>query len=407
MLQGEMVAERLRKDWSFTPVPSVVLRDKTIPDSEKITYQYLIDHAGTKGHCWVSQKRLAKDRGKGLRTIERHISTLKSMGLIRVRPGTISSDTSIVSISFLYKQPKVRYKGSERNPDSIPIRRDPNDKNDGKNDGEIPDKNGGWLPDKNGGHKEKKVPLEEIKPDTSYPGGLPSGQPQSTEENSFEERSSVVDFYTYASHASFLTPEVREMSLKTPRRQQGKPKKVPPKKATSERVSVDPHSGEQIGGKKKPKRVDKMKKKVHELWSEWKFRIRGTFHVPLPGRYPRGSDYGHLKNILLYVDGDYDYALRLLSYIIDRWDEVKKGNFRAERMNEPTLYLLDALKNEIHANIQSGRTFQPKPETPKKKQWSGGINRHAKDHSGFEEEEERQWAEWEKKFEGKDKKSGT
>ena len=418
MHKGEAVAERLRRDWSFVLTPSVILRDVEIPDAEKITYQYLCDHAGTKGKCWVSQKRLAKDRGKGLRTIERHIARLKSLGLIRVQHRTRSSDTLIVDVTCLYTDTKVRYKSSQRR---VLEEEYVDDMNGGKKTPKVPAKNGGSTPAKNGGSKEREKSFEGIKPDTSYPGAPTSGRAQSANTGAIEETTvstgreeNVLLFSEALVDLQISPPEGWEMGLQPPRNRQSKPKGMPDQKTeSSTRGLVTDADGNPENTKKRSQgKPNRTKQRVHKIWHDWKWKFKELFGVPVKGTLPTGANYGHLKNIVNYCGGDEDYALKIVRYVLERWEEIKKSHFRAERMNFPTLYLVDALKEEIHANIQTGKEFQPKKESsyPKKKEWVGGINRHAKDHSGFEEEEEKQWAEWERKLEekkNKEKKTGT
>lgn len=403
MRKEEAVAERLRKDWAFVAVPSVVLRDKEISDAEKITYQYLTDHAGSRGKCWVSQKRLAKDRGKSLRTIERHISRLKSLGLLEIIPGTPSSDTIIIDVSILYENPKVRYKQSERCVGTRAIREDERVKNVGIR----PDKNDGSRPDKNDGYNREQ--LERRKPDTSYPGALPSGQALSSDDSSRTHReTNVAGFLEKAKELGFSFSEVQEMALSKPRHAQSKPEGMPDRSTKGKRGKmVDTEGNPEEAQKRSQKKPSKIKKKVHKLWNEWRWMIKGTFHVPVPGRLPTGSNYGHLKNLVNFSGGDEEYALQLLRYVVDRWEEVKSGNFRAERMNVPTLYLVDALKEEMHANIQTGQSFQPKPKGRESSKERWGVNRHSGNYDGWDEMAKREREEGQKTKGGDHRKEGV
>ena len=103
--------------------------------------------------------------------------------------------------------------------------------------------------------------------------------------------------------------------------------------------------------------------------------IKVNFGVDILGAYPVGSDYGHLKNLVNYAGGDFEYAVKLLTYVIKEWSKVKVSCFQAERMNVPTLSLVDTIKGDVHANIQTGQEFQPKPER-KQRKGGRGVNRH-------------------------------
>jgi hypothetical protein len=387
MRKEEIVAERLRRDWAFTPLPSAVLRDKDIPDAEKITYTYLVDHAGTKGKCWVSQAALAKSRGKGLRTIERHISFLKRAGLIQVTEGKRSADTLLVDINLLYTNPRIRYKASPR----IPA------ENDGGEGALNTAKNGGSTPAKNGGHKKREQVREKRKPVPTELGALPSGKAQADVGKTHGATTG------FLGRACTKILEVMTMTLNAPRNRRDPKsiadrKKTPPSQEELEAsgigYEVDP-DGNSISDlrKGKERKPSKTKQAIYKLWPEWKIRIKAHFHITIPGGYPVGSDYGHLKNILNYAGTSVDYAVQILDFFFDSWEKIKERNPIAERLPVPTLHVVDALKAEIHACIQTNSKYGGDSSTQERSDKDGlGVNRH---QGG--------WEDWEKRWTQKHK----
>jgi len=376
------VALRLMGRTPFGQVPHVVGWDKNISDGAFHTYYVFCCRSGQKKKTWITEKRLAHDRGCSLSTIERHVKELRESGLIETRrKGCNRWDKCLVPVEEVYENTVKPYAQSQRI--VPPEKEDHGDFLGGleplKNEGSDTPKNEGYIEEEKNRNR---------KPDTSYPGELPFGQPldQSPEpSHGTAQMPLVLNFQQKVRELHLSFPEVKDMALKPPRHSQETPKGMPDPetKQHSRGLMTDP-DGNPEGEKKKPKKLNKTKVKIHDLWHDWKWMIKGTFQIPVPGALPTGSNYGHLKNIVNFSGGDKDYALQLLRYVVDRWEEVKKGNFRAERMNVPTLYLVDALKEELHANIQTGKSFEPKPEKPTKHEGGRGVHRHADNWDGLE-----------------------
>ena len=69
----------------FTRIPKTSsLVEAGVPVEAIPTYCALADHASNRtGECWPSMNRLAEILGKSVRTIQRHLHTLKACGLIQ------------------------------------------------------------------------------------------------------------------------------------------------------------------------------------------------------------------------------------------------------------------------------------------------------------------------------------
>ena len=387
---AEEVAHRLMGKAPFGKVPHVVGWDTGLSDGAFHTYYVLCSRSGKNGKTWITEKKLAKDRGKGLSTIQRHIKELRESGLIETqRKGFNRWDKHICPVEAVYKTVDRVYTESERlqppkNEVSEVVFRHL------KNEGSGPLKNEGYIEEE----KERSR-----KPDTSYLGTLPFRQAlkeENTEDDSLctlKEKSETINF---SRRVLELFPEVAEMTLQPTRRSQTLPKGMP-KRECSSRIVTD-SEGNPEGGTTKKSRKNPTQAKVRQLWPHWKTMIKANFGVDILGSFPVGADYGHLKNILNYVGGDFLYALKTLTYVIEEWSNVKAGCFRAQRLNTPTLYLVDAIKDELHANIQTGKKFQPILEKKEKKEWAGGTNRHSTDHSGWNKEAEKEKERKEKRY---------
>ena len=382
MKREEIVAERLRRNWAFVLVPSVVVRDTQLSDQERTTYEYLVDHSGSKMHCWISQKKLAESRNKSLRTIERHISKLKQCGLIQVEHKGRYSDTFLTDVSLLYQNPKVRYRTSVR----IPVVEEESgpDINGGSETTLDPTRMAGLRPDINGGQNIEKG-KEEEKPDPSDLGGCPSGTPprEENQESAFDSPAMVTV------HQDGF-PEVLEMAL-TPSRHApatGFPcaRKSPAPGGKEEVRTVSP-DGFEVGKRKKEKKTSPTKAKVNEFWQEWKSVVKSRFGIPLPGGpVPTGQSFGHLKNLLSFFGYDYEYAVEIMRKLLEEWETIQKRVPMASQHHAPTLYILDTLKEELHTCRQLGKKFGETGVEAKKDAAVFGVDRHAK----------KEWTTWKK-----------
>jgi DNA-binding transcriptional ArsR family regulator len=72
------------KKRKFTRIPKTTdLIVAGVPVEAIPTYTCLADHAHNRtGECWPSMRRLAEILGKSVRTIQRHLHTLKECGLV-------------------------------------------------------------------------------------------------------------------------------------------------------------------------------------------------------------------------------------------------------------------------------------------------------------------------------------
>jgi DNA-binding transcriptional ArsR family regulator len=68
----------------FTRIPKVPdLIAAGVPVETIPTYACLADHANNRtGECWPSMTRLAQILGRSVRTVQRHLHTLKELGLV-------------------------------------------------------------------------------------------------------------------------------------------------------------------------------------------------------------------------------------------------------------------------------------------------------------------------------------
>ena len=68
----------------FTRLPKIhTLMETGVPTEAIPTFYALADHANNHtGECWPSMVRLAEILGRSTRTIQRHLHTLKELGLI-------------------------------------------------------------------------------------------------------------------------------------------------------------------------------------------------------------------------------------------------------------------------------------------------------------------------------------
>jgi len=361
MLKGEMVSERLRRDWSFVPLPSAVLRDSDLSDQEKVTYGYLVDHAGSKRYCWITQKSLAKSRKKGIRTIERHIARLKGMGLIRVQPLRTHAETILIDIGLLYETPKKRYCTLNRLHGSVPEPEPDSEPEPAKNDDPEPPealidppKMAGDPTAKNGGYN-KREEEQERKPDTSYLDTIPSGLV-------FESKAEEVTFMSVSEKST--SPEVRGERSKLRKTHHSsvvlseRPENPgSPKSHHEEFQTVDPDGVAEKKPRKKGGKTSLTKQNINALWVEWKQTLNQKFGTQNPGAVPTGSSYGHLKHLLSYCAYDAHYAAEIMRSLFEEWEQIKKHFPMAFHLHAPTLHLLDVLKEELHNNKQMGKKF--------------------------------------------------
>lgn len=347
------VAHRLMGEAPFGQVAHVVGWDKDLSDGAFHTYYVLCCRSGKNGKTWITEKKLAQDRGKGLSTVQRHLKELREAGLVETqRRGFNRWDKCIVPVAEAYKRVDRPYASADRIRPLII-------------EGARTLKNEEYI------EEEKGI----RKPDPSDLGTQPSGlvlnkDPGHNQPCTKKSEANVIDFQ---SRVQEMSSEGREMVLRQTRHPQETPRGKPDKEPAPRGQMTDPEGN--VRGPKKEAKTNPTRSKIRKLWPEWKALLRGHFNVDIPGQFPAGADYGHLKNVLNYVAGDYKYALRMLTYVVDEWDSVKEGCFRAERLNVPTLYLVDAIKDELHANIQTGKRFQPKPER-KEKKGVRGVDRH-------------------------------
>ncbi len=67
------------------------------PSAAKFVLVCLANRVSSEGHCWTSQKRLARDTSQSDRSVREHLSTLEELGLLtrtqrRRKDGTRASD---------------------------------------------------------------------------------------------------------------------------------------------------------------------------------------------------------------------------------------------------------------------------------------------------------------------------
>lgn len=69
---------------NFTQMPAQVRYDKRLQSGAKILYSEIKALTNTKGYCWASNSYLAENFGVSIRTIQRWLARLKSLGYIYV-----------------------------------------------------------------------------------------------------------------------------------------------------------------------------------------------------------------------------------------------------------------------------------------------------------------------------------
>lgn len=68
---------------AFEQVPVELLKDTGLTDSEVVYYVLIIRLSHKEGYCYMSSRELGKLRGKGMRTAQRVVESLKKKGYIK------------------------------------------------------------------------------------------------------------------------------------------------------------------------------------------------------------------------------------------------------------------------------------------------------------------------------------
>lgn len=77
------MAEDKNTSGAFEQVPVELLKDTALTDSELVYYILIIRLSHKEGYCYMSSRELGKLRGKGMRTAQRVVESLKKKGYIK------------------------------------------------------------------------------------------------------------------------------------------------------------------------------------------------------------------------------------------------------------------------------------------------------------------------------------
>lgn len=97
----------------FTQVPNAVLRDSSLSDGAKLTYAMLLSYAWSDDSSFPGQERLAQDLGKESRSVRRHLTELKDIGLIRVERRGLGK-TNIYYIKTRFEADRTKMSDQDR-----------------------------------------------------------------------------------------------------------------------------------------------------------------------------------------------------------------------------------------------------------------------------------------------------
>ena len=77
------MAEDRKTNGAFEQVAVELLKDTALTDSELVYYILIIRLSHKEGYCYISSRELGKLRGKGMRTAQRVVESLKKKGYIK------------------------------------------------------------------------------------------------------------------------------------------------------------------------------------------------------------------------------------------------------------------------------------------------------------------------------------
>ena len=80
---GEIVPDDAKAKRPFEQVPVELLEDKALTEAEIVYYILLVKLSHVDGYCSMSSRELGKLRGKGMRTAQRVVESLKKKGYIK------------------------------------------------------------------------------------------------------------------------------------------------------------------------------------------------------------------------------------------------------------------------------------------------------------------------------------
>ena len=91
---------------AFEQVPVELLKDTGLTDSEVVYYVLIIRLSHKEGYCYMSSRELGKLRGKGMRTAQRVVESLKKKGYIKAvvytdERGKVIGRSSLLGMSNL------------------------------------------------------------------------------------------------------------------------------------------------------------------------------------------------------------------------------------------------------------------------------------------------------------------
>ena len=82
--KGRKTAQKSAKQPHYIKTPIALLRDRTLSPTDKMVVQYLAWRQGINGSCWPGMRKIQKDLGPALSTIEVIIARVEKTPYIRI-----------------------------------------------------------------------------------------------------------------------------------------------------------------------------------------------------------------------------------------------------------------------------------------------------------------------------------
>jgi hypothetical protein len=383
-------------EYVFTATPTVILYDAEINAEAKTVLFYLYDKAGGKGYSYVKQKKIAEALGLTYDHTKDLIAHLKGMDLIWIKRRRGTAITYLRPLTHCYTDPddrgspiteecrKTRNKWWNKCKKPVPHGAKRSVDDTVRSGSNAPFRSGSSTPSRSGFNalsrsgfndpyieqdKGEQDSLEQKTDSTSLlPCRIGTEQPGEDLTNSPPGKgSSGTDFFSedFAGHTQVDSAPIEEDE--DVRNHQNNPLdkkaggvKRTPKEEREAMTSTDPEGESKAKGKGKGKGENKnpYSGEIKKLWDEWKKLNRNLLNNnEFPAGRPRGQYYGHLKNIIQFVEGDFDKALKILMKLIQNWDGVKASCSMAKNRPFPDLYIADTLKDQLYGCVMTGKSF--------------------------------------------------
>lgn len=261
--------------YAFSILPSAIMDDERLSDSELILYARLMSLAQKEGYCWATNEYLAQKCRKSKKTISRYLTTLEECG--HIRRDVVRNENSEVVVRKIYINtlflPSSDLENDEEKPTEKPpkdneqntINPSEKDESDEKDEGEVWTPVGGGM-DKNG----KNL--------SSYLGG--GGDTRVKENNTKEYITEYINNNSIRPRVREALLEFCEMRFELEKRDKNKPFTKRAFKMIVNRLNELSQNDE-----------DKIKILNNSVMNNW----QGIF--PLHGNYPgKGKETDGMKN---------------------------------------------------------------------------------------------------------------